>query len=437
MSAKNVNGNSKCYNGSKRWNVRELSTTTEKSTDVVIKECVQDIEIIRKHIVSSKGLEGVSKELSGIEKEFTKILPGKTRRELRELKEKIISHESSAILTGKNDIPEPTKHALKLHMLNQGLPFVGFGIMDNAILIWAGDQIDITLGVTLGISTMCAAAIGNIISDVAGVALGTVIEDLCAKLRLPIAKLTHAQRQLRSVRFAGQFGIAFGLTIGCIIGMFPLLYIDSEKHERMKQLAHRKTLIDDIVEEGKTLVNAQYARLFLLMDSPSIAKISFPPIDSDVKKVISKKYLCIKNNSSNGEHISIEKGRGVVLRSALTRKIFNIQDVKSDTEYFYEDDLVPATIPIDSVHSMLCVPVVNANGGVMGVIQLINKRKEGKCGSHGFNESDVSTIKTLASHLSIKLQELQGDELGLQRTIETVQMYSEDGIVNSNMIAVK
>ena len=37
-----------------------------------------------------------------------------------------------------------------------------------------------SLGVTLGISTLCAAAIGNIISDLAGIGLGTAIEDFCA-----------------------------------------------------------------------------------------------------------------------------------------------------------------------------------------------------------------------------------------------------------------
>lgn len=50
-------------------------------------------------------------------------------------------------------------------------------------MILAGDMIDTSLGVTLGISTMCAAAIGNIVSDVAGVLLGTVVEDFCARCK--------------------------------------------------------------------------------------------------------------------------------------------------------------------------------------------------------------------------------------------------------------
>ena len=100
------------------------------------------------------------------------------------------------------------------------------------------------LGVKLGISTMCAAALGNIISDLAGVALGTMIEDAVAKwsnrlekltkgrIRLPpMPKLTYEQRNLRSVRFSTQMGCAVGLTIGCIIGMFPLLFFpDNTSH---------------------------------------------------------------------------------------------------------------------------------------------------------------------------------------------------------------
>lgn len=56
-------------------------------------------------------------------------------------------------------------------------------------MILSGDYIDMTLGVIFGISTLCAAAIGNILSDLAGVGLGTIIEDFAARLGLPDAKL--------------------------------------------------------------------------------------------------------------------------------------------------------------------------------------------------------------------------------------------------------
>ena len=142
-----------------------------------------------------------------------------------------------------DSVPEPTKQQLRIVALHQAIPFVGFGIMDNSILLLSGEAIDMYLGVKLGISTVCAAALGNIISDLAGVALGTVIEDAVNKwskkieqitngrIRLPpMPKLTYEQRNLRSVRFSTQMGCAVGLTIGCIIGMFPLLFFPDANH---------------------------------------------------------------------------------------------------------------------------------------------------------------------------------------------------------------
>lgn len=61
-------------------------------------------------------------------------------------------------------------------MLRAAIPMIGFGFMDNFVLIIAGDYIDSTIGVSLGISTMCAAALGNIVSDLCGVPAGSYIE---------------------------------------------------------------------------------------------------------------------------------------------------------------------------------------------------------------------------------------------------------------------
>jgi hypothetical protein len=44
------------------------------------------------------------------------------------------------------------------------IPFIGFGFLDNAIMVMAGEYIDQSLGALLCISTMAAAALGNVIS---------------------------------------------------------------------------------------------------------------------------------------------------------------------------------------------------------------------------------------------------------------------------------
>ena len=130
--------------------------------------------------------------------------------------------------------------------------------MDNAILIIAGDCIDTSLGVTLGISTMCAAAIGNIISDLAGIGCAAYIEDFCATtLKLPVPKLSGAQRQLRSVRMASQGGMAVGMTFGCLLGMIPLLFIDSNRADKLREKARLERLYKDVLTEAKTLVEAE------------------------------------------------------------------------------------------------------------------------------------------------------------------------------------
>jgi hypothetical protein len=40
---------------------------------------------------------------------------------------------------------------------------IGFGLMDNLVMIQAGDLIDSTIGVTLGLSTLTAAAFGQVV----------------------------------------------------------------------------------------------------------------------------------------------------------------------------------------------------------------------------------------------------------------------------------
>ncbi|CAI5732912.1 unnamed protein product [Hyaloperonospora brassicae] len=134
--------------------------------------------------------------------------------------------DAAAIRTG---VPQPTIQELKMVALQVGLPFIGFGFVDNFIMILAGDYIDLTLGVSFGISSMAAAGIGNTISDIAGLGLGNVVEDLCARLGLPVAALTTEQTMLKRTRMAKVVGSSVGVTIGCLLGMVPLLFLHTRE----------------------------------------------------------------------------------------------------------------------------------------------------------------------------------------------------------------
>jgi len=122
-------------------------------------------------------------------------------------------------------VEQPSSSALYHLALHQSLPFVGFGFLDNLIMIVAGEYIDHTIGVSLGISTMAAAALGNAVSDVFGVGSAWYVERFCAKLGIPgPPPLTLEQLDLPRARVAANAGRAVGVAVGCVVGMLPLLF---------------------------------------------------------------------------------------------------------------------------------------------------------------------------------------------------------------------
>ncbi|XP_027701281.1 transmembrane protein 65-like isoform X3 [Vombatus ursinus] len=116
--------------------------------------------------------------------------------------------------------------------IHNALPFVGFGFLDNAIMIVAGTQIELSIGIILGISTMAAAALGNLVSDLAGLGLAGYVEALASRLGLSIPDLTPKQVDMWQTRLSAHLGKAVGVTIGCILGMFPLLFFRGEEEEK-------------------------------------------------------------------------------------------------------------------------------------------------------------------------------------------------------------
>jgi GAF domain-containing protein len=360
-------------------------------------------------------------------------------------------------------VPEPTLRELRMVTLNMAIPFVGFGIMDNSILILAGDMIDTSLGVALGISTMCAAAIGNIISDIAGLLLGTFIEDFCANyLRLPVPNLTTAQRQLRSVRFASQWGCGIGVTIGCIIGMFPLLFIDSHKVQAKKREAHLDAIFRDVVTEAASLVGAARTCLYLLVSPDDkdnnikkTSSTSLMPV-ADGKWLVNKYYdKASAPKGASAQERWIPLGRGIISRAVLTGETLNISEVTLEPDYVPEYAVEPGALNSNATvtRSMICIPVMDSAGRPIAVIQAINKVGKGREddddddgepalvipgllsssleGPRSFTDNDVQILKALASHVSVSLQRMyeqaDGDEAEM-RLKDTIQMLKKYGL---------
>lgn len=134
-----------------------------------------------------------------------------------------------------NVVNPPNFNEVRQLFFAQALPFVGFGFLDNLLMIVAGDYIDLTIGVTLGISTMAAAGLGNAISDMAGIGSAYYVEQLAIKIGMKTPKLSLSQMEMARTRWTIQLGRAFGVAIGCIIGMFPLLFLPHrENNENTK-----------------------------------------------------------------------------------------------------------------------------------------------------------------------------------------------------------
>ncbi|EPB73918.1 hypothetical protein ANCCEY_06980 [Ancylostoma ceylanicum] len=98
------------------------------------------------------------------------------------------------------------------------------------------EEATMQLGTMLCLSTMAAAALGNLISDVAGVGLAHYVESMFHKIGLKHPVLTSEQLESSRARWTTHSARAFGLTIGCLVGMFPLLFFNNEKEEKKEEL---------------------------------------------------------------------------------------------------------------------------------------------------------------------------------------------------------
>jgi hypothetical protein len=101
-------------------------------------------------------------------------------------------------------------------------------------MLQAGHAVDCTLGVTFGLSTLAAAAIGQVFSDASGVLFGNSLERMANAAGLPSPNLTNAQRILPTVKQTRFMGNFLGVIFGCTLGLVNLLFIDTSRSSTLK-----------------------------------------------------------------------------------------------------------------------------------------------------------------------------------------------------------
>ncbi|XP_045445850.1 uncharacterized protein LOC123653917 [Melitaea cinxia] len=132
------------------------------------------------------------------------------------------------------NVPRPTTKELLHLSLANSIPFIGFGFLDNFIMIIAGDSIESSMSAYITLSTMAAAALGNTFSDVIGIGSSYYVERAAALLGFGAPRLAPVQLDMPVSRRFANMGRVLGITLGCFLGMTPLLFKDDEKKSEAK-----------------------------------------------------------------------------------------------------------------------------------------------------------------------------------------------------------
>ncbi|KAL8440301.1 hypothetical protein Efla_007191 [Eimeria flavescens] len=148
----------------------------------------------------------------------------------------------SALQAGQEEQQQPlSSKLLLLIVVRSSIPYMGFGFMDNCLMLLFGELIDLQLGAALNLSTLAAAGLGNMVSCSSGVVTGGFIERCVYRLKwLPKARLSPRQAESTEARNAHLVGSVLGICIGCLLGLFPLLVMPNRRREEDEEEKHQE-----------------------------------------------------------------------------------------------------------------------------------------------------------------------------------------------------
>eukprot|EP00466_Bigelowiella_natans_P007209 jgi/Bigna1/137978/aug1.42_g12686 len=324
----------------------------------------------------------------------------------------------------EESLPAPTVTQMRIHGINCAIPMIGFGFMDNLVMIQAGDIIDNSIGVTFGLTTLTAAAFGQVCSDVSGVCFGGVIEQFAAKVAsgtmgLPQSTLTKQQLSTKRMKIFSTLCAAVGVVIGCFLGMVSLLFMDLDKAERQKKAKRLGgRVFDRYDDDHSNTLNAEnlhhaFEKLGWNIDeedlwrqvrhmrshgsinsnrnskneedgkeNPKESDICFEEF-SELIRFILKKNRKIPIRKGGAKHTVLTTGKVVNIRNSFVASSYkrNFQKEGGSTRNF---DMYTGY----DTFSVLLVPVVVEDPKrVIGLIEFANKSVAG-IGYEAFNETD-------------------------------------------------
>ncbi|KAF4718481.1 Transmembrane protein 65 [Perkinsus olseni] len=243
-----------------------------------------------------------------------------------------------------------------------------------------GEQIDNSLCVVMGFSTLAAAALGNAFSDLAGVFAGSHIEHQAELRGIKVPQVSLKTQSSPRFKMAKSFGQAAGLFFGCLLGMAPLLWLDPLKAERTRLQNKRREIFDETIGELCKILGAKSGVLML--------------VDKD------KNELFSETGGSKGVFRSPidEDNAGIMGYVAATGQMVNIEDV-SKTDFYDKtrhDDYHGHGFEAGSI---ICMPIFDSLGNILGVVELAKSRHSGRT----FSEKDEDLLAAMSSHIATYL----------------------------------
>lgn len=245
-----------------------------------------------------------------------------------------------------NHMTRPTLPQLRRHFLAAMLPMVGFGFMDNVIMLQAGEAVDASLGVTFGLSTLTAAAVGQIFSDVSGVCFGGVIATVAIKLGFTSTMgLNLAQQQTQQARFVATAGRIIGVILGCLLGMSSLVFMELEESTRLRRLKDLQPVLENVIRQSKKSLQAASCHIYLVNSDSDTGELDFIEIGT-TQNMVKKMSNNVPAHTSGAESslVSYE-------RCSPTSKVTALNNM--DCEYFNKRLHIEEERLKDKLHRLL------------------------------------------------------------------------------------
>lgn len=222
------------------------------------------------------------------------------------------------------------------------------------------------------------------------------------------------------------------------------------EHQQEKGLRRRTYEVDQLIETGKSLSAVRDVDQLLVMILTKARFLvgadagSIYVIENALEETSSKQLEFKLSQNDSLEYKSKEFTVPISMNSiagatVLTKKTINIEDVRSiDENSPYSYDSKSDEITGYQTRSILAVPMINQNDEVLGIVELINKKKnpESRLSSNKdflsvvvpFDEESQALVETLASQAGI--------------AIETAFLYDEikrifDGFIHASVHAIE